>query len=103
MFIFIYSRLENHQVFFGNSTHLFVYYETIKRELNRRLIYECRCDERLKSKDEVIFTSHIHWVPRGIGTVEHPKIETRLIDESFSSVMNECVILTPQAHSRSVH
>ena len=29
-----------------------VYYETIKRDLNRRLIYECRCDERLKSKDE---------------------------------------------------
>jgi hypothetical protein len=24
------------------------YYETIKRKLNRRLIYECRCDERLK-------------------------------------------------------
>ena len=23
-----------------------------KRELNRRLIYECRCDERLKVKDE---------------------------------------------------
>ncbi len=29
-----------------------VYYETIKRELNRILIYECRCDERLKAKDE---------------------------------------------------
>ena len=26
-----------------------VYYETIKRELCRRLMYECRCDERLKS------------------------------------------------------
>ncbi len=24
-----------------------VYYETIKRVLNKRLIYECRCDERL--------------------------------------------------------
>jgi hypothetical protein len=29
-----------------------VYYETINRELNKRLIYECRCDERLKEKDE---------------------------------------------------
>ncbi len=29
-----------------------VYYETIKRELNKRLIYECRCDERLKAKTE---------------------------------------------------
>ena len=27
-----------------------VYYESIKQELNRRLIYECRCDERLKAK-----------------------------------------------------
>ncbi len=27
-----------------------VYYESINRELNRRLIYECRCDERLKAK-----------------------------------------------------
>jgi hypothetical protein len=30
----------------------FVYYESIKRELNIRLIYECRCDERLKAKAE---------------------------------------------------
>ncbi len=27
-------------------------FETIKRKLNRRLIYECWCDERLKSKVE---------------------------------------------------
>jgi hypothetical protein len=30
----------------------FVYYTTIKREQNKRLIYECRCDERLKAKSE---------------------------------------------------
>ena len=29
-----------------------VYYGTLKRELNRRLIYGCRCDERLKVKPE---------------------------------------------------
>ncbi len=29
-----------------------VYYESIKRELKRRLIYEYRCDERLKTKNE---------------------------------------------------
>ncbi len=29
-----------------------VYYETIQRELNRRLKYECRCDERRKTKAE---------------------------------------------------
>ena len=29
-----------------------VYYQEIKRELNRRLVSECRCDERLKAKTE---------------------------------------------------
>jgi hypothetical protein len=29
-----------------------VYYESIKRELKSRLIYEYRCDERLKTKNE---------------------------------------------------
>jgi hypothetical protein len=29
-----------------------VYYKTIKRGLNQRLMYECRCDERLKAKTE---------------------------------------------------
>ena len=27
-------------------------YESIKRKLNKRLIYECRCDERRKAKAE---------------------------------------------------
>jgi hypothetical protein len=30
----------------------FVYYESINRGLKRRLIYEYRCDERLKTKNE---------------------------------------------------
>ena len=30
----------------------FVYYESIKRELKTKLIYECRCDETLKTKVE---------------------------------------------------
>ena len=29
-----------------------VYYESIKRELKTKLVYECRCDERLKTKVE---------------------------------------------------
>ena len=29
-----------------------VYYESIKRELKTKLIYECRCDERLKNEIE---------------------------------------------------
>jgi hypothetical protein len=35
-----------------NTHHFVVYYETIKRELNKRFTYEFRCDERLKSKVE---------------------------------------------------
>jgi hypothetical protein len=31
---------------------LFVHYESMKRQLKRRLIYEYRCDERLKTKTE---------------------------------------------------
>ena len=30
----------------------FVYYESIKRELNKRLIFDSRCDARLKAKSE---------------------------------------------------
>ena len=31
---------------------MFVYYESIKRELQIRPIYECRCDERLQTKSK---------------------------------------------------
>ena len=31
---------------------LVVYYESIKRELKTRPIYDCRCDEKLKPKDD---------------------------------------------------
>ncbi len=34
------------------SQFMIVYYESRKRELKRRLIYEYRCDERLKTKNE---------------------------------------------------
>jgi hypothetical protein len=37
---------------FSEKNCPYVFYETRKRELNRKLIYECRCDERLKVKDE---------------------------------------------------
>jgi hypothetical protein len=53
-----------------------VYYETIKRELNRSLIYECRCDERLKAKAE----GSTRLVYTGLcGGLEHLKIETSFI------------------------
>ena len=68
-------------------------YEEIKRKLTYdRLIYECRCDERLKAKAEgSTRLALVHWVKRGTGT-PNLKIETRLIDERFESVMGECVI-----------
>ena len=68
-----------------------------KKEPNRRLIYECRCDERLKDKAEgSTRLAYIGWS----GGLEHLKIETRLIDERFASVMGECVIWMPQVRHR---
>jgi hypothetical protein len=64
----------------------FVYYETIKRELNKGLIHECRCDKRLKVKSEgstLLTYNVLRW------GLEHLKIETRLIGERFTSVMGE--------------
>ena len=75
----------------GNSPGviLVVYYESIKRELKIRPIYECRCDERLKTKTKE-FTRLTY--TGSLGGLEHLKIETRLIDERFASVMGEWVI-----------
>ena len=68
---------------------MFVYSESIKRELKTRPIYECRSVERLKTKaEESTRLGYSGW----IGELEHLKIETRLIDEKFASVMGECVI-----------
>ena len=52
-----------------------VYYESMKRELKTRPTYECRCDERLKTKPEestrLVYTGFL-------GELEHLQIETRL-------------------------
>jgi hypothetical protein len=65
-----------------------VYYESIKRELKIRCIYECRCDERLQTKTkEFTHLTHTGLVVE----LEHLEIETRLIDEKFASVMGEYV------------
>ena len=65
-----------------------VYYESIKRELKIRGIYECRCDERLQTKTKeftlLTFTGLVV-------ELEHLKIETRLIDEKFANAMGEYV------------
>ena len=67
-----------------------VYYESMKRELKTRPIYECRCDERLKTKAEESTRLAYTGLFREL---EHLKIKTRLIDEMFASVMGEYVFL----------
>ncbi len=65
-----------------------VYYESRKRELKTRPIYECRCDERLKTKPE----KSTHLTYTGLfGELEHLKIKTRLINEMSASVVGEYV------------
>ncbi len=58
--------------------------EEIKREL-----HDCRCNERLKTKDEVstrlVYTGLL-------GGLEHLMKETRLRDERSENVKGECVI-----------
>ncbi len=68
----------------------FVYYESRKRELKTRPIYECRCDERLKTKYEKSTPLTYTGLFREL---EHLKIKTRLIDEMFVIVMGEYVFL----------
>ena len=66
------------------------YYEQIKRDLKGIHICGCRYNERLKGKTD---GSMIHSYRTGLcGELEHLKIETRLIDESFECVMGECVM-----------
>jgi hypothetical protein len=65
----------------------FVYHESIKRGLQRRLIYEYQCDERLKTKNE----ESTRLVDTGLVLeLEHLKTKTRLKDEKFASVKGEC-------------
>jgi hypothetical protein len=74
----------------GKQSALFVYYVSMKRELKTRPMYECRCDERLKTKAEE--STRLAYTAL-LGELEHLKIETRLIDEMFASVMGEYVFL----------
>jgi hypothetical protein len=61
--------------------------KSIKRERKTRPIYDRRCDERLEPKDDestcLTYTGFLV-------ELEYLKIETRLIDEKFASVMGEC-------------
>ncbi len=53
-------------------------------------MYEYRCDERQKAKVEG--STRLAYYTGFRGGLEHLKIETRLIDERFASLMGECVI-----------
>jgi hypothetical protein len=53
-------------------------------------LYESRYDERLKTKSEK--STRLTYTGL-LGELEHLKIETRLIDEMFPSVMGEYVFL----------
>jgi hypothetical protein len=69
---------------------MFVYYESLNREIKTKPINECQCDERLKTRVE---ESTRLGFPRLVTELEHLKIETRLIDEMFVSEMSENVFL----------
>ena len=56
----------------------------MNRKLKTRPLYECRCDERLKTKAEE--STRLAYTVL-LGEREYLKIETRLIDEMFASVM----------------
>jgi hypothetical protein len=61
----------------------------MKRELKEIRMCGCRCNERLNAKTDgstLVTYTGLH------RELEHLKIETRLIGESFECVMGECVI-----------
>ncbi len=79
-----------------NFIFVFVYYESKNQELNRRLIYECRCDERLKVKTEESTRLSYTWITRGTGSLEHQDtLNRREVDECDGCVRSwreRCVV-----------
>ncbi len=71
---------------FGNPGGILgVYYESMKRNLKIKPIYECRCNGRLQTKR---FTCLTH--TGSVVELEHLKIKTRLTNEKFVCVKGEC-------------
>jgi hypothetical protein len=66
---------------------VFVYYESMKRKLKIKPMYECQCNGRLQTK-RFMRLAHTGLVVE----LEHLKIKTRLTNEKFSSVKGECEI-----------
>ncbi len=74
----------------GDEARLFfVYYESMKRKLKIKPIYECRCNGRLQTK------RFMHLAHTGLVVeLEHLKIKTRLTNEKFASVKGECRLVS---------
>jgi hypothetical protein len=72
----------------ASNMKVHVYYESIKRELQIRPIYECRCDDRLQTKVQE-FTRLTY--TGFLGGLEHLKIETRLMNEKTVNALGEYV------------
>jgi hypothetical protein len=66
---------------------IIVYYESMKRKLKIKPIYECRCNGRLQTKrfTRLSYTGLVV-------ELEHLKIKTMLTNEKFASVKGECEI-----------
>ncbi len=61
--------------------------------LLKLIIIDCRCDERQKTKVKgTKGTTRLAYTGL-VGGLEHLKIETRLINDKFASVMGEYVFL----------
>ena len=76
-------------LFYVSLADFFVSYESIKRELKTRPIYECRYDERLKPCLKGEESARLAYTGLVL-ELEHLKIETRLISERFANAMGEC-------------
>jgi hypothetical protein len=74
-------------VFLSSHNKRVVHYESMKRKLKIKPIYECRCNERLPAKR---FTRLTH--TGLVVELEYLKIKTRLTNEKFASVKGECEI-----------
>ena len=70
----------------GKELKVFVYYESLKRELKTKTTYGYRCDERLKTN--VKESTRLACTPL-CAELEHLKIETRLTSETPVSEMGE--------------
>ena len=70
MKLFVYYESRKRVVHYELQILNVVYYESMKRKVKTRPLYECRCNERLKTKDEestlLVYTVFL-------GELEYPK------------------------------